>query len=432
MDVRRMYDRCIRGMPYSEYVSEASASDTLTLIEEYFLYKRERMKQLVPFYDEQCKKSMNPESGIFELQLGRGPPTDPQRTGNFYLSSVHHLEHHADQLEYLVNIGELPPPFLDITFSIRWKIIPEIVKVVGGGDCIYDVDTRSHSIPECHPDFRRSTYLLSPWMTDLMQGTFNTLIHMPTPLPLPSTNPFCLNPNLNFEEIQNAYLAGKVLVIDSLLTPHCLSELRRLALEGTIFYDAKKSYMGAYVDQGMGESPWLLRLSEDWKARFPKILNLPLSTSWFYKYDSASSEAGGIGIHADQAIVNINIWVTPDDANLDPTTGGLIVYDTAPPAEDVFGSDFDKWNNEVYEKDRMEWLNVNGAKHLKIPHRSNRAVVFDSRRLHATDEFHFRPEYENKRINLTLLFGIVDDVGEEVGSNRENNGKFPNELSFHT
>ena len=89
-------------------------------------------------------------------------------------------------------------------------------------------------------------------------------------------------------------------VIDNLLTPDCLSELRRLALEGTIFYDGKKSYVGAYIDQGMGESPWLLQLSEEWRARFPKILNFPLSTSWFYKYDSVSSEAGGIGIHAGE------------------------------------------------------------------------------------------------------------------------------------
>jgi hypothetical protein len=130
--------------------------------------------------------------------------------------------------------------------------------------------------------------------------------------------------------------------------------------------------------------------------------------------------------------VNINIWITPDDANLDPDSGGLIVYDTAPPVEEVFGSDFAKWNNERFEGDRMDWLNANEAKHINIPYRCNRAVVFDSRRLHKTDTYTFKKEYEMRRINLTLLFGMVDDVGEDIGSKRGDNGKFPNEASIHT
>lgn len=46
----------------------------------------------------------------------------------------------------------------------------------------------------------------------------------------------------------------------------------------------------------------------------------------------------GIGVHADHAAVNLNFWVTPDEANLDPSSGGLVVYPKAPPAEvDVSG-----------------------------------------------------------------------------------------------
>jgi hypothetical protein len=37
--------------------------------------------------------------------------------------------------------------------------------------------------------------------------------------------------------------------------------------------------------------------------------------------------------HADFAAVNVNIWLTPDSANLDPTSGGMDVYDAeAPPS----------------------------------------------------------------------------------------------------
>jgi hypothetical protein len=31
----------------------------------------------------------------------------------------------------------------------------------------------------------------------------------------------------------------------------------------------------------------------------------------------------GIGIHADFAAINVNFWITPDDANLDPKSGGI-------------------------------------------------------------------------------------------------------------
>ena len=40
-----------------------------------------------------------------------------------------------------------------------------------------------------------------------------------------------------------------------------------------------------------------------------------------------------------------------------------------------------------------------------IPYRQNRIVVFDSALYHKTDSFRFREGYENRRINLTLLFG---------------------------
>lgn len=38
-------------------------------------------------------------------------------------------------------------------------------------------------------------------------------------------------------------------------------------------------------------------------------------------------------MHADHAAVNLNFWVTPDEANLDPSSGGLVVYPKAPPAD---------------------------------------------------------------------------------------------------
>ena len=41
----------------------------------------------------------------------------------------------------------------------------------------------------------------------------------------------------------------------------------------------------------------------------------------------------------------------------------------------------------------------------KIPHRANRAVIFKSSLIHKTDDCEFKTGYENKRINVSLLFG---------------------------
>ena len=40
-----------------------------------------------------------------------------------------------------------------------------------------------------------------------------------------------------------------------------------------------------------------------------------------------------------------------------------------------------------------------------VPAKKAGAVVFDSDLFHETDTIHFKPGYENRRINITLLFG---------------------------
>jgi hypothetical protein len=63
----------------------------------------------------------------------------------------------------------------------------------------------------------------------------------------------------------------------------------------------------------------------------------------------------------------MNVWLTPDESNLDKESGGLIIYDKAPPQEEVLGDEFDKWNNELFESDRLNWLKEEGANSINIP-----------------------------------------------------------------
>ena len=93
----------------------------------------------------------------------------------------------------------------------------------------------------------------------------------------------------------------------------------------------------------------------------------------------------GIGIHADEAAVNVNFWITPDEANLDPEGGGLVIWDKAAPLE----WDFAKFNAD--ESAAYDFLAKSGRQgRSRVPYRANRAVIFDSNLFHKTDTIPLR------------------------------------------
>ena len=63
------------------------------------------------------------------------------------------------------------------------------------------------------------------------------------------------------------------------------------------------------------------QVGEEFRQRLPRVMKgHALRTIWGYKYNSTGE---GIGTHADDFAVNINIWVTTDAANLDKERGGI-------------------------------------------------------------------------------------------------------------
>ena len=82
---------------------------------------------------------------------------------------------------------------------------------------------------------------------------------------------------------------------------------------------------------------------------FEKIFkDYPINHIWAFKYDSRAknekSSLKGINVHADFAAVNVNFWITPKEANLNPDSGGLVVYDVESPKD---------WNFNTYNKDQL-------------------------------------------------------------------------------
>jgi hypothetical protein len=121
-----------------------------------------------------------------------------------------------------------------------------------------------------------------------------------------------------------------------------------------------------------------------------------LSQAWAFKGLQAQA---AVDVHADDAAVSVNFWVTPTEANLEPGHGGLVVCRAPPP---------DDWEIRDYDEDQeriVTFLEQNAADSLVVPYRQNRALLFRSRLFHHSDRPKFVSNYENHRINLTLLYG---------------------------
>ncbi|MDE3041457.1 MAG: tetratricopeptide repeat protein [Nitrospirota bacterium] len=229
-------------------------------------------------------------------------------------------------------------------------------------------------------------------------ASFNRLLYRPSSPHLPAG---ALHPALDVESVESRYLAKQpeVTWIDGLLNLEALEALRRFCWESTMWKkDYENGYIGAFLGDGFA-SPLLLQIAEELRLKFPRIFKQHrLTQAWAFKHDSARR---GLNIHADAAAVNVNFWITPDEANLNPETGGLVVYDKEAPRD---------WNFQEYNSDKnkpkiLAWLDQVGAKTVKIPYRTNRAVVFNSDLFHETDEIAFKDDYLSRRINITLLYG---------------------------
>jgi tetratricopeptide (TPR) repeat protein len=203
----------------------------------------------------------------------------------------------------------------------------------------------------------------------------------------------------DYAAIEETYLAERVVVIDGFLSSNALAALRRVCEEATVWkLNYERGYLGALLAHGFSPKV-LLGIAYELKKAMPRVIgDHPLTQAWAYKYDQRMQ---GINMHADFADVNVNFWITPDSACEDPTTGGMVVYDLPVPRSWTFY----EYNNE--SEKLAVYLRVHKANARRVPYRENRCVLFDSRLIHITDEMHFKPGYENRRVNVTLLYGGV-------------------------
>lgn len=196
------------------------------------------------------------------------------------------------------------------------------------------------------------------------------------------------------------FRAKGLVVIDHFFSLEGLAELWTYALEAPCFRSLRPGYLGAFPADGCVH-PIIRRVAESLEEKMPAVLERHhLTRWWLFKYFSCGSS--GIGIHADDAAVNVNIWLTPDQACR--RGGGLDIYRSVPPPGSwtgdhnrVSGNDMDGWRQALAQ---------GGVDHVK--YKQNRACIFVSDRFHESEPFDF--DEKLPRVNLTLLFGDRRDV----------------------
>ena len=210
-----------------------------------------------------------------------------------------------------------------------------------------------------------------------------------------------LNPDNDWAAIEDKYFNGgpELVVIDNILSAEALQSLRSFSLASTIWRrEYPNQYLGAFGRGGF-VSPLHLQIANELRQKMPRIFSdHALEQMWGFKYTS-SQTGKGINVHADFGRVNLNFWITPDDANLDPRSGGMIVYDV--PAPTSWG--FQDYNGNPARV--RSFLKERNARAETVPYKFNRAVLFNSNLFHETDAICFKEGYENRRINVTYLFG---------------------------
>jgi tetratricopeptide (TPR) repeat protein len=319
------------------------------------------------------------EAFLTGTRLLRTPGNVPaQRLFTFSRVSRAKLEHDREQLEYLIGRG-----FIVDADGSMLDAIARLLEILPRGAAA----GRLVDLP-LETEHR-------------LRGFYNRLLHVAD---APRLDGPAINPSLDAAAIEGDYAtrAPGITWIDDLLTPPALASLRQYCLASTIWFDFTHAngYLGAYMEDGFC-CPLLMQIAEELPRALPGIFGRHrLVQLWAYKYDSRLS---GIDMHADSAAINVNFWITPSEANLDPESGGLVVWDREAPPD---------WSSKRYNSSELddqaairEFLASSGAASVRVAHRQNRAVIFNSDLFHRTDDVRFRAGYDNRRINVTLLYG---------------------------
>ena len=248
--------------------------------------------------------------------------------------------------------------------------------------------------------------------------------------------------NYKSEEILGNLLVASLerngwVIIDDLLNHETLKTLHTYFISSTIhFAPYIKGYMGSFSNGCFACGGGLLfEIANELKNNLLADLlqDMTLTTMWsfmysndhgekkenFHQYDlSSQSHFKGIDLHSDDSDISINLWITPDTANLYNNTnlkctddkndqkscqnrkgaGGLILYPHVYP-DASSTAHYNNVNGYLIEETIPDYIKPD-----IIKYKCNRMLIFYGKQYHKTDAFHFQSGFPNRRINLTFLY----------------------------
>jgi tetratricopeptide (TPR) repeat protein len=244
-------------------------------------------------------------------------------------------------------------------------------------------------------DFPSQVTELSASELEMLGDGYNTPVNL---VAAPEIGEGALAPRPDHDSLVGQFAETGMVHVDDLLTPRAFAGLRRYLLESTIWHDFThiSGFLATYLEDGLA-CPLLLQIVDELRGAFPELLgSVPLTQAWAFK---AMESGGSIDVHSDDAAISVNLWMTPTEANLSADHGGLGICLAAPPRD---------WSIGGYGGDHQRsvlFLEQNRNKVRTVSYRENRAVIFSSRFVHYSDAPRFAEGYENRRVNITLLFG---------------------------
>ena len=305
-----------------------------------------------------------------------GDSTDTRPSTAAMFTSTFKLIDTIDQLEYLIAKARIDPSFQRLADRYH-TVLAEI-----------QLTKEPMAVTK-----------LTPGQLERLGSSYHRVIHYAE---APRIRAGTVNRALDFKQIEDRYLSSPVSVttLDDFLMPEALHGLRDFCLESTIFFKhSGNRFVSSRLASGF-TCDLLYQVAEEVKERFPRVLgDHHLADIWIYRYNNQSE---GVAAHTDEGAVTFNFWITPNDANRIPDGGGIIVYTKEQP----YDWNWRHYNREKYtpavSREIAEFLA--DADTITIPYRENRAVLFRSNLFHKSEQIHFRDGFENRRMNITLLF----------------------------
>lgn len=185
--------------------------------------------------------------------------------------------------------------------------------------------------------------------------------------------------------------SNNITIFDNFFTPECLKILKDRVLFGKYFDKQYDSY--AAIDYFKGED----YLSELIAKNLSDKIKLPsFQRAWSFIYKCNSK---GVGIHCDNSVYNLNVWVS-GESQKNKSKNGLNIYILKPPKT----WKRPEWNGN-YNNLTKKYIISQKIKPIKIPYKSNRAILFDGAYFHGTNEVSMKEGFENRRVSYTMLFG---------------------------